>query len=85
MFAGTVPILIAPDVAVPKVLCVLPFVKLQAFKILRMGKFAGNALKLLTQELVAVSLILFVAVKVREAFDSCDVAGLVGNRHLRKL
>jgi hypothetical protein len=80
MFAGTVPVLM-----VPKVLCLLPFLKHAAFKLFGMGKNRGDALKLLTQELFAVSLILFVAAKVKEASEYYDVKSFVGNRYLQKL
>lgn len=64
ILAGALPVLIAPDVRVAKVTVILAFLKGPILNVIRGGKKEHDRMRILTQELLVVSAILFIVVRV---------------------
>jgi membrane-associated phospholipid phosphatase len=73
VLAGALPVIVAPRCAVAKCLVVVSFVKLPLLHLIRRGHKRRDPMDILVEELCVVSLILFVAVKVNEFIEQCEV------------
>jgi hypothetical protein len=77
ILAGALPVLIAPDVRVAKVLVGLVFLKFGILRKMRGGKKEGDRMKVLTQELLVVSGILYVVVTLDSILRKYSVREMV--------
>jgi membrane-associated phospholipid phosphatase len=79
ILAGVLPVLIAPDVKIAKVPVPLACLKTPILAIMRKGKKERDRMKVLTQELLVVSAILFAVVKIDGRLREFNVKELVPN------
>jgi hypothetical protein len=85
ILAGALPVLIAPDVRVAKVLVGLVFLKGPILNFMREGKKENDRMKILTQELLVVSAILFVVAKLDELLIGYHVSEILPYEWMQQL
>jgi hypothetical protein len=85
ILAGALPVLIAPDVRVAKVLVGLAFLKAPLLNAVRKGKRERDRMKVLTQELLVVSAILFVVVRLDELLTRYHVKEILPHEWIQQL
>jgi membrane-associated phospholipid phosphatase len=85
ILAGALPVLVAPRVTVAKCLVVLTFAKAPVLRIMRRGIKREDPMKILVEELLVVSLLLFIAVKANEFIERYEVKKVFENTALQRI